>query len=120
MRGKAARRRAERAGRRAELLAILFLGLKFYRPVAWRRRTPVGEIDLVVRRGRVLAVVEVKRRADLADAAHSIGPRQRARVARAADWLVGARRDLARLDRRYDVVLVAPGRWPLHLKDAWR
>jgi len=112
--------RARRArGRRAETLALLALMLKGYRPVARNLRTPVGEIDLVMRRGGVLAVVEVKTRASLADAAFSIGAEQQLRLRRALEWLLSGRPDLARLALRFDAVLVAPGRWPRHLTGAW-
>jgi putative endonuclease len=48
----------------------------------------VGEIDIVARRGRVLAVIEVKARADLGTAAEAIGPRQRGRILRATERLL--------------------------------
>jgi putative endonuclease len=106
-------------GRRAELLAMLALIARGYRPVARNLKTPVGEIDLVMRRGQVLAVVEVKTRAHYADAAESILPMQQARIRRATEWLLTQRPDLARLTIRFDAVLVLPRRWPKHLADAY-
>lgn len=114
-----ARGAAERLGRRAEALAGLLLRLKGYRIVARRLKTPVGEIDLAARRGRVLAVVEVKARAGHAEGAAAVDARSRARLARAAEWLCAGRPDLAGLDIRFDVVTVARGR-PRHIVDAWR
>jgi putative endonuclease len=108
------RARRER-GRRAELLALLALALRGYRPVARNLRTPVGEIDLVVRRGRLLAIVEVKTRGQLADAAEALRPAQQARIRRATEWLLAQRPHLAALTIRFDVVLVLPRRWPRHL-----
>ncbi len=107
-------------GLRAEGLALLALMLRGYRPVARNLKTPVGEIDLVVRRGRVLAVVEVKTRGTLADAAASIRPEQQARIRRSAEWLLNRRPDLAHLTIRFDAVLVLPRRWPKHLVDVDR
>ena len=110
--------RARRSrGRRAEALALLALLVRGYRPVARNLKTPVGEIDLVVRRGRVLAVIEVKTRGTLADAAESIRPEQQARIRRAAEWLLNRRPDLAHLTIRFDAMLVLPARWPKHLVD---
>jgi len=106
-------------GRRAELLALLALMARGYRPVARNLKTPVGEIDLVVRRGQVLAVIEVKTRGQYADAAASILPAQQARIARATEWLLAQRPDLAALTIRFDAVLVQPRRWPTHLVDAY-
>ena len=117
---KATRRRAHGFGRRAERLAGWWLRLKGYRILARGFRVPAGEIDLIVRRGRTLAFVEVKARADLADARQAVTPRQRRRNARAATAFLQRRTELAGLDARFDVVLLAPGRLPRHVPDAWR
>lgn len=113
------RRRAERAGRRGEGLALWWLRLKGWRLVARGFRAPVGEIDLVVRRGGVLALVEVKRRPTLAAAAEAIRRPQQLRIARAAEALLQRRPDLAALTLRFDAVLLAPGRRPRHIMGAW-
>jgi putative endonuclease len=113
-------RAAHRAGLRAENLAALLLRLKGYSILARRLRTRAGEIDLIARRGRTLVFVEVKARADLADAADALAMRQRARLARAAGLFLAARPLLDGMNVRFDVVLVAPRRFPRHLADAWR
>lgn len=115
-----ARRRAWRLGHWAETLCIADLTLRGYRVLGRRFRYPVGEIDIVARRGRTLAVIEVKARKSLDDAAESIRPRQRARILRATEWLLSERPALAGLQPRFDVMLVAPWRRPRHLGDAWR
>jgi putative endonuclease len=115
-----ARRRAFRRGHFAELLCLWHLRLRGWRILARRFRVPSGEVDLIARRGAVLAAIEVKARGSLALAAESVGPRQRRRVARALDHFVAQRPELARLTLRYDVMLVTPGRLPRHLADAWR
>lgn len=114
------RRRAERTGRLAERLAAGWLRLKGYRVVARGYRCPVGEIDLIVRRGRILAFVEVKARRTEAAAADSLVPRQRRRIARAAEAFVRTRPDLAGMDWRFDLVYMGAGGRPRHLADAWR
>ncbi|MEQ9529318.1 MAG: YraN family protein [Parvibaculaceae bacterium] len=111
-------RAAHRLGLRAETLAALFLILKGYRILARRLKTPAGEIDMVVRRGRALAIVEVKARA--AGAEEALQPRQQKRLERAAAHCLGRNPALAELDLRFDVVLVAPRRLPRHMADAWR
>jgi putative endonuclease len=115
-----ARRRAFRLGHWAEALCIADLTLRGYRVLARRLRYPVGEIDIVARRGRTLAVIEVKARRDLRDAAAAVTPRQRRRIARAAEWLRSERPMLAPLQPRFDVMLVAPWRRPRHVRDAWQ
>jgi len=115
-----AKRRAHRRGHAAEQRCVWALRLKFYRILARRFRVPAGEIDLIARRGHVLAAIEVKARATHDDAVLSISPRQRHRIARALEHFLSIRPDLEALDRRFDVMLVAPGRWPKHLPGAWR
>jgi len=114
------RRRAWLRGRRGEGLAACWLRLKGYRLLARNFRSGAGEIDLVARRGAVLAMVEVKTRGDLASASEALGARQRARIVRATEAFLQQRPNLARLSIRFDVILVAPGRLPRHLLDAWR
>jgi putative endonuclease len=111
---------AERRGRAAERLARWRLRLAGWRIVAAGLRLPAGQIDIVARRGRVLAFVEVKARATADDTAESLHPAQRMRIARAAEQFLAARPQFAAFDVRFDMVLVAPGSWPRHLQDAWR
>jgi putative endonuclease len=115
-----ARRRAERRGHWAERLGLWHLRVRGYRVLARRFRVPSGEIDLIVRRGQVLAAIEVKARADFATAGEAVTERQRRRIARALEHFLLIHPELARLVLRFDVMLVAPGRWPRHLVDAWR
>ena len=114
------RRQDWRRGRRGERLAAWWLRLKGYRILARDLRTPVGEIDIVARRGRVLALVEVKLRPRAAAALEAISPRQQQRIVRAAGAFLQRHRKLADLDLRFDTVVVVPGRWPRHVPDAWR
>ena len=114
------RRRAWRRGRLAEAIALWFLRCKGYRILARDLRLEVGEIDILARRGRVLAAVEVKRRDERAAAAEAVLDRQRRRIARALAAYAARHPALAELDWRFDVVLLARGRLPLHIPDAWR
>ncbi|MBT5898484.1 MAG: YraN family protein [Rhodospirillaceae bacterium] len=114
------RRRAYRAGRRAEMIAAALLRLKGYRILARDYRAGVGELDIVARRGRLLAVIEVKRRRDMATALAAVTARQQRRITRAAQAFLARHIGLADLDLRFDVIAVLPYRLPRHIKDAWR
>jgi len=107
-----------------ETLGAWVLRFKGYRIIARRHRTPVGEIDIVARRGNTLVFVEVKARIDTATAAAAITRHQQARIIRAAEAFLQNRRDLAHLDIRFDALLVTQGaqlgKWPIHIVDAWR
>lgn len=112
------RQRAERGGRRAERLGAWWLRLHGWRILAMRARTPVGEVDLVARRGRTLAFVEVKARASEADAALALDDYRLRRVARAAEALAvryARPGDIIRID----ALFMVPRRWPRHLANVW-
>ncbi len=113
------RARAERGGRRAEALAAWWLRLKGWAILGRRVRTPLGEVDLVARRGRTLAFVEVKARATREQADLSLDDYRLRRVAAAAEALAHR---YARVgdDIRIDVVYIVPRRLPRHLPDVWR
>lgn len=113
------RAEAERAGRRAETAAALLLRLKGYAILDRRARTPFGEIDLVARRGDVVAFVEVKLRASRLGADLALTRRQRQRIAKAAQAWMQARRDMAGAAIRFDLVQ-ASGLSLRHIPDAWR
>jgi putative endonuclease len=114
------RREAERRGRTAEFLCCWHLRLRGWRIVARGWRCPSGEIDILARRGDVLAVIEVKSRGDLATAASALLPRQRRRIARAVQVFLQSRPDLAELALRFDIMLVERLRPPRHWPGAWR
>jgi len=111
--------KAQRRGRLAEALCRWHLRLRGWRIVARDWRCPAGEIDILARRGAVLAAIEVKARADLAAAAAALRHRQRRRIARAVEAFLLTRPDLAGMAVRFDVMLVEPGRPPRHLPGAW-
>lgn len=107
-------------GRLAETLAVWLLRLKGYRIAARNLRTPVGEVDIVARRGHVVAFVEVKARRSMDDALQSILPRQRSRIVRTAEWFLGHAGLPPATVCRFDAFAVAPWRIPRHIIDAWR
>lgn len=112
------RQKAERGGRRAERLAAWWLRLKGWRILAIRARTPVGEVDLVARRGRILAFIEVKARATEADAALALDDWRLRRVAAAAEALMP--RYMRGGDTvRLDAIFMVPRRWPRHMTNVW-
>jgi putative endonuclease len=113
------RQRAERGGRRAEWLAGLWLQLKGWRILARRVRTPVGEVDLIARRGRTVAFVEVKARATAAETDHALDQFRLRRVTAAANALA-PRFVRTGDDMRIDAVFIVPRRLPRHLPNVWQ
>ena len=112
------RRSAEERGRKAETLACWALRLKGWRILARRARVHGGEVDIVARRGRTLAFIEVKARATDAECGFALDEYRLRRVAVAAEQLA-ARYQRAGDDLRIDAMFVVPGRWPRHLPNVW-
>ncbi len=108
------------SGRRAEVLAAVWLMAKGYRILGFRLSAKQGEIDLLATRRGVLAVVEVKRRRTLEAALEAVRPSQRERLRRAATAIALRRPALRDAAIRLDLFALAPGRWPRHIPDAWR
>ncbi len=114
-----AKRKAHKLGHTAEWRAVWRLRFGGWTILARRYRTGLGEIDIVARRGKVLAFVEVKARGDLASAVDSLTPRQFGRVSRAASLFLAHHPRHADCSVRFDAVLLA-GVWPRHLPDVWQ
>ena len=87
--------------------------------MARRWRSPAGEIDIIARRGNTIAFVEVKARETTDHAAEAISEMQQQRIATAASVWIGASPAFANFDMRFDAVLVAPGRIPVHIPGAF-
>ena len=113
------RHAAEQRGRGAETLAAWWLRLHGWRILARRARVPGGEVDIVARRGRTLAFVEVKARATDQAAGFSLDAYRLRRVVVAAQRL--SPRYMRDGDEvRIDAVLIVPKRLPRHLPDIWQ
>ena len=112
------RREAARRGREGEAEAAMFLAERGWRIIAERVKTKAGEIDLVAQRSGLVAFVEVKWRARAPSLGDAIDERRLARVAAAVEWVW---QDYATQgeDIRIDVILLAPGRKPTHIENAW-
>ena len=105
---------SHRLGHRSEWLAAALLMAKGYQVLGFRLKTRAGEIDILARRGKVLAVVEVKRRATLEAALTALGPDQYDRLLSAGRSVLRQRPSLAGHVLRIDMVALAPGRFPRH------
>lgn len=117
---KGARTAAELRGRRAEYLSCWLLRAKGYQLVTRRYRCPVGEADLVVTKGKTLIFVEVKWRRTLDLALSSIQRKQRQRIEAAAKFYLAKNKKAYNKAVRFDVIALAPRRFPRHIKGAWR
>ena len=111
-------------GHFAEKIALFYLILKGYKPVAQNYVTGLGtgagEIDLIVKKAKTLIFVEVKKRKDLITSGEAIKPSSQKRLARGAQAFLQKNPKYQNYQIRFDVVLFTKTLWPHHLKDAWR
>jgi len=111
--------KAQIRGHRSEALAAWALRLKGYRILERRYRTKVGEIDIIARKGDLVAMVEVKARMTIAAAVDAVTRSSQGRIINAGNIWLARQRDFARLSIRYDIIAVQPRKWPRHFKGAW-
>lgn len=104
-------RSAQAGGIAAETAACAALAADGWEVLQRRARTPAGEVDIVARRGSLVALVEVKARPTLTLAAHALAAPQRRRLLRAGAALLAEHPEWSDGDIRFDVLLVdAAGR----------
>ena len=119
----ARQRRGQRAyavGVGAEDAACAALERDGWTVLGRRLRTPAGEVDAVAEKHGLLAIIEVKARPTLADAAWSLSPRQRARLLAAAEILLAGHPDWGKAGVRFDVLLVDAAGAVRRIVDAFR
>jgi len=112
---QASGQRAHRDGHASEWIAAAWLMLHGYQILGFRLKGRAGEIDILARRGRVLAVVEVKLRTTMEAAVAAITDDQYRRLLNAGRAVLHGRPSLAGHDLRIDMVALAPGRFPRHI-----
>jgi putative endonuclease len=87
---------------------------------ARRLRTASGEIDLIAEKDGLLAIVEVKSRPTLADAAAALTARQRVRLIGAAEILLAENPEWGKNGVRFDVIVVDAAGAVRRIADAFR
>jgi putative endonuclease len=88
--------------------------------LARRLRTEAGEIDVVAATEDLLAIVEVKARPTLGEAAFALGARQKARLLAAAEIVLAEHPEWAREGMRFDLVVVDAAGSVRRIADAFR
>lgn len=121
MKTKAEKQAYVKAGRRAENLACLYLRLKGYRILERRFKVRQGEVDIIARRGKIIAMIEVKQRATETTAEISVSYENQTRLMDAAEIYINQNRALQSTDfeLRYDFLYLI-GRWKIrHVTNAF-
>jgi len=106
-------------GLQAERIAAFWLQLKGYQILETRYKSPVGEIDLIAKRGNTLVAIEVKARTTREAALESIKEHQKRRIVRGFESYLSRSYQGSNFDVRFDVILITPWSWPSHIQHAW-
>jgi putative endonuclease len=107
----------EKKGYWGEFVALLLLKIKGYKILARRYKTVCGEIDIVAQKNDIIAFIEVKSRKTVEKCYVAVTNKQLERIRRASEIFMGRRQNLRWKFTRYDVVLVADWKFPLHIKN---
>ena len=113
-------RQAQVRGAAAEAAAGAVLEAEGWSVRARRLRTAAGEVDLLVERDGLLAIIEVKARPRLADAAGAVTPRQRARLLAAAEIILAEHPEWGLAGVRCDILVVDAAGRVRRIADAFR
>ena len=92
--------------------------MRGWRILARRARVAGGEVDIVARRGRTVAFVEVKQRSSEDSAGWALDHYRLRRVAVAAERLAQRYAKIGD-DIRIDALFIVPRRLPRHLPNVW-
>ncbi|NDF11969.1 MAG: YraN family protein [Proteobacteria bacterium] len=106
-------------GHKAEWWVCLHLYLRGYSVLERRYKTPVGEVDIIACRGRMLAFIEVKARQD-ANVQEVLSRTQQERISRAALLFIANNPRFATLSARFDLVRVCAPWHITHIENAWQ
>ena len=109
-------------GRKGEELAVDFLLKKGYEIIARNYIYQKAEVDIIAKKGGVLAVVEVKTRAsaDFGEPQQFLKPKQMQRIIKAVDFFVNDNE--MDVDVRFDIIAIVLNNKGMnleHLEDAF-
>lgn len=110
-------------GYKAENIAVLYLRLKGYKILERNfkppRGTGAGEIDIIALKQNVIIFIEVKHRLKIDIAAESINEKVQYRRIKGAEYFLMLHPELGQNEMRFDAILLAPRRLPVHIKNAF-
>lgn len=103
----------------AEDLAAQHLMAKGFEILDARFKTKFGEIDLIIKKAKLICFVEVKTRQSIEEALHSITPRAQKRIEQSALYFLSQNSQYESFDLRFDVIAITAPFDILHLDNAW-
>lgn len=113
------RRRSNARGLTAEVWAKWYLRLTGWRILKHRYKTKAGEIDLIAKKRKTVAFVEVKARRTRDAALEAVTPASQKRITRAAKIFVAEHPKAGFLTLRFDVIVIRPWALPERIENAF-
>ncbi|MEO1113877.1 MAG: YraN family protein [Pseudomonadota bacterium] len=113
------RRKAHALGLSAESRAAWYLRLTGWRILKRRYKTKAGEIDLIAKKRKTVAFVEVKARKTREAAMDAVTPASQKRIARAAKIFVSEHPKAGFFTLRFDVIIIRPWALPERIENAF-
>lgn len=120
MRPSPSKTKAEKRGHWGERWAAVFLTLKLYRIRQRRFKCPMGEIDLIASHFGTLVFVEVKTRARIENLETALQAVNQRRIFKTAQYFLAKNPSLVNASARFDVIFLAPGHLPRHVRNAFQ
>ncbi|GAB4167306.1 MAG: YraN family protein [Rickettsiaceae bacterium] len=102
----------------AEYLVLFYYAIRMYKLLHHRYKTTVGEIDLIMLKGKQLVFIEVKSR-KYGMHENIVSANQQQRIARAAELFIAKNYQYSNYNIRFDLAVVRPYRLPLIIENAW-
>lgn len=106
-------------GVEAEDLAARYLEKQGFEILQTRYKTKFGEIDLIIKKAKLICFVEVKTRQSVEEALQSITPRAQKRIEQSALYYLSHNPQFESYDLRFDVIAITAPFDILHLDNAW-
>jgi putative endonuclease len=113
------RRKAQTRGHHAETLAAWYLRLTGWRILKRRYKTKAGEIDIIAKRRKTVAFIEVKARKTREAALEAVTPASQKRISRAARNFVARHPRAGFYTLRFDIVIIRPWALPERIVNAF-
>lgn len=103
----------------AEKWVGFWLKLQGYQVLERRFKTPVGEIDLILKRRNMIVFCEIKTRPTFQEGLNALSSCQKKRIIQGARFFQAKNPQFFLHDFRFDYIVVSKGLWR-HIKDAWQ
>jgi len=102
----------------AEYLILILYNLKLYKILHHRKKSYVGEVDLIAVRGKQLVFIEVKARKN-GISENIVSNFQQNRIRRSAELFLSKNSQFSDYDVRFDLAVISPYKMPLIIQNAW-